>query len=113
MPPIQRRLLIRGEEQRDEHERLEPGYVRVEPVVYGELKGDDERRGEGDEPAQRLLARHEGDEDCDEDDERCDGLLQEREPGNLGVDGPRADPVVLEGEGLLVEELYGLEGVPV
>src|SRR5215210_5842922 len=113
MPSIQHRLLISREQEADEHERLEPGDVSVEPVVDGELEGDDERGGEGGEPAQRLLARHEGDEYGEEDRECHHGFLQERDLWYLRIDGPRADPVALEGEGLPVEELGCLEGVPV
>src|SRR5687768_14264785 len=108
--PVQLRFVIRGQQEAYKHERLEPDDVGEEPVVYSELEGDDECRREGGEPAQRLLARHEGDEYGQEDDDRRHGPLQESELWDLGIDRPWADPVALEGEGLLVEELGSLEG---
>src|SRR5215210_641573 len=113
MPLIQRRLLVGRQEEADEHERLEPGDVGVEPVVDRELEGYDERGREGCESAQRLLARHEGDEYGEEDRERHHRPLQERKLGDLAEHRPRADPVALEGEGLVVEEPHRLDGVPV
>src|ERR687889_67039 len=110
---IQRRLLICRQQEADEHERLEPGNIGVEPVVDGELEGDNERRRECCEPTQRLLARHESDEYAEENRKRHQRSLQEREVGNLAEQGPRADPVVLEGEGLVVEAPRRLAGMPV
>src|SRR5215218_5928185 len=113
MPPIQRRLLVGRQQEADEHERLEPGDVGVEPIVDRELEGDDERRRECCEPAQRLLARHESDEYGEEDRKRHQRSLQERELGDLAEQGPRTDPVALEGEGVVVEAPYRLYGVSV
>src|SRR5918995_2712984 len=112
-PPIQRRLVVGRQQEADEHERLEPGDVGVEPVVDGELEGDDERRRECCEPAQRLLTRHESDEYGEEDGERHQRSLQKRELRDLAEQGPRADPVALEGEGPIVEEPRRLDGMPV
>src|SRR5918995_4998722 len=113
MPIIQSRLLIRRQQEADEHERLEPDDVGVEPVVDRKLEGDDEGRREGREPAQRLLARYESNEYGEEDGERHKWSLQKRELRDLAEKGPRADPVALEGEGILVEEPRRLDGMPV
>src|SRR5919112_1638827 len=113
MPPIQRRLVVGRQQEADEYERLEPGDVGVEPVVDGELEGDNERRRECCEPAQRLLARHEGDEYGEEDGERHQRSLHKRELRDLTEQGPRTDPVALEGEGVVVEAAGRLNGMPV
>src|ERR687897_129068 len=113
MPPIQRRLVVGRQQEADEHERLEPGDVGVEPVVDGELEGDDERRRECCEPAQRLLARHESDEYGQEDRKRHQRSLQRRELRDLAEEGPRTYPVALEGEGVVGKEPSRLYGVPV
>src|SRR5215211_2970440 len=110
---IQRRLLVGRQKEADEHERLEPGDVGVEPVVDGELEGYYERRREGRQPAQRLLARHEGDEYGEEDRERHQRPLQEGELGDLAEHRPRTDPVALERERTVVEDPRRLDGVSV
>src|SRR5918997_6753868 len=113
MPSIQRCFLVGRQQEAYEHERLKPGDVGVEPVVDGELEGDDERRRECCEPAQRLLARHESDEYGEENRKRHQRSLQERELRDLAEQGPRADPVALEGKVIVVEEPRRLDWLPV
>src|SRR5829696_1924378 len=60
--PIQRRFLVGGEQEGDEDKGLEPADVGVEPVVDGELEGDDQRRRERREPPDRPLLKHHGDD---------------------------------------------------
>src|SRR4028118_881211 len=104
---VQRRLLVRGEQEAHEDEGLEPRHVRVEPVVDGELERYDDGRREGGQAPHGAPARHEGDEGGQEDGERGERPPQEREVRHLCVDGPRAHPLALEPERALVEELRG------
>ena len=97
--PIKRRFLVGGEQEGDEDEGLEPGDVGVEPVVDGELEGDDQRRGERREPPDRPLLQHHGDDEGEEDHRRREDLLQDLERRDLGEDGPRGLPPALEEQG--------------
>src|SRR5918997_2009640 len=109
--PVQPRLLVRGKQEAHEDERLEPGDVRVEPVVDGELECDDDRRRERGQAPDGAPAGHEGDEHGEKDGEGDERPLQEREGRHLGEDRPRAHPLSLEAQGSLVEELRGLDGL--
>src|SRR5215207_3394922 len=96
---IQSGLGVRLDEQREEDEGLEPDDVGVEPVVDGELEGDDEGRRERGQPADGPLFGYHGDDEGEQDRERRERLLQDPEPGDLGEDGPRGLAFPLEGEG--------------
>src|SRR5919204_255585 len=86
------------------HRRAEkPGDVEIEPVLGGQLDGDQHRRRERRHLTQGAAAGNEGDEDDEGDGEGLDGRLEPFERWVLAPDAERGVAVDLAPDGAVIE----------